>query len=46
MKKPKRKNLVAKHAATFNSSVVHLDKKRAKKKGYRKHKGQEYSQAA
>ena len=36
----KRNNLVAKHLRTFNRSAVHTDRKRAAKRGYRKHKGQ------
>ena len=35
----KRNNLVAKHARSFNKSAVHTDRKRASKRGYRKHKG-------
>lgn len=33
------KNPVAKHAHKFNKTAVHVDKKKAKKKGYVKHKG-------
>jgi hypothetical protein len=36
----KRNNLVAKHARTYNKSAIHVDRKRAAKRGYRKHKGQ------
>ena len=36
----KTNNLVAKHARQFNKSAVHTDRKKASKRGYRKHKGQ------
>lgn len=36
------RNIVAKHAASFNKSQVFKDKKVQAKKGYRKHKKQEY----
>ena len=32
-------NLVAKHAHKANKALVHRDRKRAAKRGYRKHKG-------
>jgi predicted negative regulator of RcsB-dependent stress response len=35
----KQKNLVAKHARTFNVAAVHVDKKKANKRGKLKHKG-------
>lgn len=34
----KRRNFVAKHARTFNKAHVHVDRKKAAKRGYRKHK--------
>lgn len=34
----KQRNVVAKHARRFNKSAVHVDRKKAQKKGYRKHK--------
>jgi hypothetical protein len=34
----KRRNFVAKHARTFNHARVHVDRKKAAKRGYRKHK--------
>ena len=34
----KDNNLVAKHARKFNKAHVHIDRKKAEKKGYRKHK--------
>jgi len=34
-----KNNLVAKHARTFNKANVMVDKKKRKKKGYTKHKG-------
>jgi hypothetical protein len=39
----KRNNLVAKYARTFNKSAVHTDRKKASKRGYRKHKANAYS---
>ena len=39
-------NLVAKHARQFNQAAVHTDRKKSTKQGYRKHKGQDYCQAA
>jgi len=39
-------NLVAKHAKKFNKAAVHQDRKKSLKKGYRKHRGEAYSQAA
>lgn len=36
----KTNNLVAKHARTYNKAHVHKDRKKASKRGYRKHKGQ------
>jgi hypothetical protein len=36
-------NPVAKHAKKFNKSAVHKDRKKAQKKGDRKHKGLPYS---
>ena len=38
----KTNNLVAKHARTYNKSHVMKDRKKAKKKGYQKHKGKMY----
>jgi hypothetical protein len=35
---PSQQNLVAKHARKFNKSHVHRDRKKAMKRGYRKHK--------
>ncbi len=35
----KTRNFVAKHARTFNKAHVFTDRKKALKKGYRKHKG-------
>ena len=37
--KHKLNNLVAKHAKKFNKSAVFIDKKKALKRGERKHKG-------
>jgi len=34
----KANNLVAKHARTFNKSAVMVDRKKAARKGYTKHK--------
>ncbi len=34
----KDRNLVAKHARTFNKATVHRDKKKSAKRGYEKHK--------
>lgn len=39
-------NVVAKYAKKFNRAQVYQDQKKQSKKGYRKHKGQDYSQAA
>jgi hypothetical protein len=39
----KQRNLVAKYARTFNKSAVHTDRKKASKRGYRKHKANAYS---
>ena len=36
---PESKNPVAKYARKFNKAAVHVDKKKASKKGYKKHKG-------
>ena len=36
---PARRNLVAKHARTFNKAATHSDRKKAAKRGHRKHKG-------
>lgn len=33
----KRQNLVAKYSRRFNKPAVHIDKKRAAKRGYQKH---------
>jgi cytochrome c-type biogenesis protein CcmE len=35
----KASNLVAKHARTYNKAHVFKDRKKASKRGYRKHKG-------
>jgi hypothetical protein len=35
-----KKNLVAKHARTFNVAAVHIDRKKAEKSGKVKHKGE------
>lgn len=35
----KARNYVAKHSATFNHARVHVDRRKASKRGYRKHKG-------
>jgi 2-oxo-4-hydroxy-4-carboxy--5-ureidoimidazoline (OHCU) decarboxylase len=35
----KRRNFVAKYARVFNHARVHADRKKAAKRGYRKHKG-------
>jgi len=35
----KTRNLVAKHARTFNKAAVHVDRKKAARKGKVKHKG-------
>ena len=40
----KQKNLVAKHARHFNKAAVHVDRKKAVKRGARKHKGDQYDQ--
>lgn len=45
-KKTTQNNLVAKHARTFNKAAVHKDRKKAQKKGYRKHKSNSYPVAA
>jgi len=34
----KERNIVAKHARRFNKAVVMIDRKKAAKRGYRKHK--------
>lgn len=36
----KTNNYVAKHCRKYNKAVVHTDRKKASKRGYRKHKGQ------
>lgn len=36
--KPQINNLVAKHARTYNKAVTMIDRKKATKKGHRKHK--------
>lgn len=33
----KQRNLVAKHARTYNKAATHKDRKRALKRGYTKH---------
>ena len=38
----KTNNLVAKHARKYNKAAVHKDRKKAQKKGDRKHKGKQY----
>ena len=38
----KQRNLVAKHARKFNRCATHRDRKRAMKRGYRKHKGADH----
>lgn len=35
----RERNLVAKHARTFNKAHVHADRKQRQKRGHRKHKG-------
>lgn len=35
----KQRNLVAKHARSFNKASIQKDKKKSLKKGYVKHKG-------
>jgi hypothetical protein len=35
-----KNNFVAKHLRKFNLAVVHVDKKKQSKKGYKKHQGQ------
>ena len=35
-----KSNPVAKHAGKYNRAVVHVDKKKNAKRGYRKHKKQ------
>lgn len=35
----KQRNFVAKNAATFNKATVHVDRKKAAKRGAQKHKG-------
>jgi hypothetical protein len=37
MSKKRKPNPVAKHLKTFNKAVVHIDRKKAQKKGYKKH---------
>ena len=37
--KMNRNNLVAKHARTYNKAHVMVDRKKAAKRGYRKHRG-------
>lgn len=39
----KQQNLVAKHSRQFNKAHVFTDRKKASKRGYRKHKGSAYS---
>lgn len=34
-----KNNPVAKNARKFNTFAIHVDRKKSKKKGYRKHKG-------
>jgi len=34
-----RRNLVAKYSRNFNKAVKHTDRRKAQKRGYRKHKG-------
>jgi len=36
------RNLVAKHARKFNKAAVHVDRKKAARKGKLKHKGSRY----
>lgn len=38
----KQRNLVAKYAREFNKSHVMADRKVRQKRGYRKHKGEQY----
>ena len=38
----KRNNLVSKYARLYNKSVIHTDRKKASKRGYRKHKSNAY----
>lgn len=45
-KQTTQNNLVAKHARAFNKAAVHKDRKKAQKKGYRKHKNTAYPIAA
>ena len=35
----KQRNYVAKHLRTFNRATVEVDRKKASKRGYRKHRG-------
>lgn len=38
-KRERVNNLVAKHARKFNKAAVHIDRKKASKRGHIKHKG-------
>lgn len=38
--KTRQRNYVAKHAHEFNKAATHVDRKKAEKRGKRKHKGQ------
>ena len=40
----KTNNLVAKHARKYNKAAVHKDRKKAMKKGDRKHKGKQFEE--
>jgi hypothetical protein len=40
MAKHKRRNPVARHLKRCNQAVVHIDRKKAQKKGYKKHHSQ------
>ena len=42
MASSKINNPVAKHAHKYNKDVVHKDRKKETKKGYKKHKNKEY----
>ena len=41
-KTEKTRNLVAKHARTFNKAATHRDRKKGAKRGYTKHKGRNF----
>jgi|TARA_B100000745_G_scaffold30985_1_gene19518 hypothetical protein len=44
--KPRVANPVAKHMRTFNKCAVQTDRKKSLKKGYNKHKGNQYGEGS